>query len=177
MSADLTGVIIADDDPMIRAVLRAQFEAIDLDVFLASDGAEAVAIAGRIRPALVILDLRMPHMNGLLCCEHIRRQPGNAATPIVVLTSTTGPECEAAAARVGANAYFAKPFRAALLLHDVARFLPIADAARDAIRRAAQRAREIAEVSPASGRALTATPPLPDRMLDRNKTILDVLRG
>jgi CheY-like chemotaxis protein len=148
-SSILTGVIVADDDPIIRSILRAALEAIDLDVFIADNGLEAVRLAARIQAALIILDLKMPQLNGLVACQHIRQLPGNAQTPIVMLTSSYGNDFEAAAASVGVTEYHVKPFRTALLMQAVARFLPMSDAARDLIRRGADRANGIAEATTA----------------------------
>ncbi|MGD0102456.1 MAG: response regulator [Rhodopila sp.] len=173
---NITGVIVADDDPMIRSVLRAKFEAIDVDVFVTSDGAEAVELASQIRAALIILDLKMPRLNGLLACQRIRRLPGNADTPIVILTSMSGKDAEDAASRVGATAYFSKPFRPALLLQAVAQFLPIDDAAREVIRRNAGLVSGIVHPGTRSVAGMTARQPGPDGPLDRGKHILDVLR-
>jgi CheY-like chemotaxis protein len=63
---------------MIRSVLRAKLEAPDLNVFVAGDGLEAVELASRVRAVLIILDLQMPRLNGMLACQRIRQQPGNA---------------------------------------------------------------------------------------------------
>jgi DNA-binding response OmpR family regulator len=57
---------------MIRSILRASLDALDMDVFLAADGLEAEEFASRIRAVLIILDLRMPRLNGLLACQQIR---------------------------------------------------------------------------------------------------------
>ena len=162
---------------MIRSVLRANLEAIGLNVFVTSDGLEAVELASRIRPALIILDLKMPRLNGLLACERIRHLPGNAQTPIVILTSLLEKDAEAAAARVGATAFFAKPFRPALLLQAVSRFLPINDAARDLIRRKADRANGIAQTAPTATGNTTSGQHGPDDPTERGKHILGVLRG
>jgi len=176
-STDIGGVIVADDDNMIRSVLRATFEALDLNVFLASDGLEAVEFASRIQAALIILDLKMPRMNGLLACQRIREMPGNAQTPIVILTALPGPEAEAAAAKVGATAYFAKPFRPALLLQALSRFLPIDDARRNLIRHNADLANGIVRSAPVPVGNLPAKRPVAGGTLDRGKNILGVLRG
>ena len=175
--SEITGVIIADDDPMIRSVLRSKLVAIGVNVFVTSDGLEAIAIASRIQAALILLDIRMPRLNGLLACQRIRNLPGNAQTPIVMLTSSLGRDAEAATVDVGATAYFAKPFRPALLLQAVAQFLPIDDLARTLIQQSADRVNRI--MQPGSGPASPATSPKkarPDNLLDRNKRILDVLR-
>ena len=72
---DLAGVIVADDDAMIRSVLRSKLQAIDQTVLLASNGLEAVELASRIQARLILLDLGMPQLNGLLACQRIRQCP------------------------------------------------------------------------------------------------------
>jgi CheY-like chemotaxis protein len=174
---NVTGIIVADDDGMIRSILRASLDALDLNVFLASDGLEAVELASGIRAALIILDLKMPRMNGLLACQQIRLLPGNAQTPIVILTSLTGKDAETATARVGATAYFSKPFRPALLLQALSRFLPVDDVKREMIRHNADlangivRARSTPVGNSISGQSAAASP------LDRGRDILKVLRN
>ncbi len=176
-STKITGVIIADDDPMIRSVLRAKLEALDLNVFVAADGQEAVELASRVHAVLIILDLKMPHLNGMLACHRIRQLPINAQTPIVILTSTPGKYAEDVATRVGATAYFLKPFGVAPLMQELSRFLPIDDAARDLIRRNADRANGIAHCAPMPIGGATARQARSNSLLDRGKNILAVLRG
>jgi CheY-like chemotaxis protein len=175
-SANITDIIVADDDPMIRSVLRAKFEAINLNVFVAYNGLEAVRLASRIQAALIILDLKMPQLNGLLACQRIRQLPGNAKTPIVILTSSLGKDVEAAVASVGATEYYVKPFRTALLLQAVSRYLPISDATRNLIRRNADRVKDIAETAITSVGYKSSAKPGAGGLLDRDKHILDVLR-
>jgi len=162
---------------MIRSILRAALEAIGLNVFVTANGQEAVELTSRVQVALIILDLTMPRMNGLAACQCIREQPGHAKTPIVILTSTLEKDAAAAASRVGATAYFVKPFRPALLLQALSQFLPITDAARALISRNADRANGIAQPPSAPVRVMRSTRSGSDDMLDRNKNILNVLRG
>jgi CheY-like chemotaxis protein len=171
-------VIVADDDPMIRSVLQSKLETLGLNVFLTADGQEAVGLASRIPAALIILDLKMPKLNGLLACERIRQMPCNARTPIAILTSAQEKSAEAAGLMAGATVFFTKPFRASLLMNELVRYLPISDAVRGALRREAERVSEIAQT------AAKATDPHgtlanapSDDSLDRGKYILDTLRG
>jgi CheY-like chemotaxis protein len=171
-------VIVADDDPMIRSVLQAKLETLGLNVFLTADGLEAVGLASRIPAALIILDLKMPKLNGLLACERIRQLPCNARTPIAILTSTHEKSAEAAGLMAGATVFFTKPFRASLLMNELVRYLPISDAVRGDLRREAERVSEIAQTAPKAadphgGRANAQS----DDALDRGKYILDTLRG
>lgn len=176
-SAQVIGVIVADDDPMIRSVLRAALESIDVNVFVAADGLEAVELASRVQAALIILDLKMPRLNGLLACQRIRQLPGKAQTPIVILTAALERDAKTVAETVGATEYFMKPFRPALMLQALSRFLPINDAQRDLIRRNADRANGIARAVPTSIGDVMVWKPGPDSLLDRGRNILEVLRG
>jgi CheY-like chemotaxis protein len=173
----VSGVIVADDDPIIRSVLRARLEAVNLNVFLACDGLEAVEFASRIRSSLIFLDLSMPRMNGLIACKQIRKLPGNAKTPIVILTSVPGKVGEEAAARVGATAYYTKPFRPAELLRAVLRYLPLDDAGRDLLQHSGDLTTAVVTYSHMSRGAGSGDTPEPLGELDRNKDILRVLRG
>lgn len=173
---DLTGVIVADDDAVIRDVLRSTLEAVDQTVFLACDGQEAVDLASRMRAKLIILDLKMPRLNGLLACQQIREMPHNSKTPIVILTSMTGDYTELAARRIGATAFLTKPFRSAELLQALARFLTVSEAMRDVISRAADRAAMIARAAPAPNGVMSVLPVAPNDAFARGKDILNVLR-
>jgi CheY-like chemotaxis protein len=172
---EIAGVIVADDDAIVRGVLRSRLEAIDQVVLLASDGLEAVALAARMHARLILLDLKMPRLNGLDACRRIRQMPHNAKTPIVILTALTGKDAEAAATQVGATAFLTKPFRSAELLQELSHFLTISDATRDAITCAAGRAATIARTAPTGDSALAKV--RPGGALDRGKDILAVLRG
>jgi CheY-like chemotaxis protein len=110
------GVIVADNDNLIRGVVRSILEHSGLRVFLACDGIEAVDYAKRMVGLLVILDLHMPKLNGLCACEAIRQLPGYACVPIVILTAYDDMLMRLAAARAGATVFFAKPFTATDLL-------------------------------------------------------------
>jgi DNA-binding response OmpR family regulator len=176
--AAVGNVIIADDDRMIRSVLQAKLEALGLNVFVTADGMEATGLASRIPAVLIILDLKMPKLNGLLACERIREMPCNARTPIAILTSTHEKSAEVAGLRAGATAFFTKPFRAPLLLHELARFLPISEALRAAIRRDAERVLEIAQdASKAPDPYESRENNQADSLLKRGKYIIDTLRG
>ena len=115
--------IVVDDDPVIRAILRSTLAGIGLGVHLAEGGTQALDVAGRVKADLIVLDLLMPHMNGLDTCRHLRRMHAYAMTPIVVLTGHDHVQVEAAAVAAGANMFLAKPFRPPSLLRALAPLL------------------------------------------------------
>jgi DNA-binding response OmpR family regulator len=79
-------------------------------VLEAATGRQAVEIATREHPALVLMDLNMPEMNGYDAIAQLRRVPALAATPVLVLTSESGPGIETKVLALGADDYLLKPF-------------------------------------------------------------------
>lgn len=122
--AELTdSIIIADDDGLMRSLLRSMLIHSGRSVFLAANGEEAVALARCFVARLVILDLRMPRMNGLRACEAIHQLPNYGTVPIAILTSMLTQDAAEAARRAGAAAIFHKPIKPATLLRGLAPFL------------------------------------------------------
>lgn len=114
-------VLVADDEPDIRALIRFPLARRGVEVLEAVDGAEAVAVARRERPALALLDVMMPELDGLAACRLLREDPELSDIPIVIL-SARGQAADVEAGRAaGASAYLVKPFDTAELLALVAR--------------------------------------------------------
>lgn len=100
-------VLVVEDEPSIRELLCDAFEQEGLEVVSASDGEQAVRIATARRPAVVILDMGLPLVDGGDVADAIRDAHG-ASVPFVVVTASR--RIEDAAARIGAARYFTKPF-------------------------------------------------------------------
>jgi CheY-like chemotaxis protein len=118
-SAVANGIIAADNDHLLRGVLRSLLTRPGFSVFLAADGVEALQFAQRMLARLVLLDLNMPKMNGLCACEFIRQLPGYRHVPIVILTAYDSEDTRMAARLVGATDFVAKPFKPSDLLRVV----------------------------------------------------------
>ena len=113
-------ILLVDDDPGLRALLRTTFEAVDVELEEADNAASAAGALGRERPDVVVLDVRMPGMSGLELCRHIKADPATEDVAVVLLTgSERGTEAEAEAA--GADAFVRKPFSPLELLSVVER--------------------------------------------------------
>jgi DNA-binding NarL/FixJ family response regulator len=106
----VTSVLIADDQALVRAGFRALLDAQpDMDVVAeANDGVEAVELARRTRPDIVLMDVRMPRMDGLEATRRITGEPALAATRIVVLTTFELDEYVFGALRAGASGFLLK---------------------------------------------------------------------
>ena len=103
-------VVIADDQALLRAGFRALLDAQD-DIQVvaeASDGAEAVRLAARERPDVILMDIRMPGLDGLEATRRITADPALAATRIVILTTFDLDEYVFEALRVGASGFLVK---------------------------------------------------------------------
>ena len=106
----MTGVLLADDQGLVRAGFRALLDAEpDIEVVAeATDGVEAVELARRERPDVVLMDVRMPGMDGLEATRHITSDPGLPGTRVVVLTTFELDEYVFGALRAGASGFLLK---------------------------------------------------------------------
>jgi len=109
-------VIVADNDSMMRGLLRTVLEQPGRTLLLCADGLEAVELATQTLATLVLLDLRMPRMGGIEACLQIRELPRYATVPIVILTVFDGDALKRRAMKAGATSFLAKPFSRADLL-------------------------------------------------------------
>jgi CheY-like chemotaxis protein len=112
-------VIVADNDSMMRGLLRTILEQPGRTVLLCADGLEAVELASQTLATLVLLDLRMPRMDGIETCLQIRGLPRYAEVPIVILTVFDGDGLKRRALTAGATSFLPKPFSRAELLQTV----------------------------------------------------------
>lgn len=110
-------IVIIEDDPGIRTVLRLALKGAGFtDVIAEERGDKGLEIVLREHPALIILDLMLPGMDGLAVCREIRRTPAVAATPIVMLSAKSTEEDIVRGLELGADDYVTKPFSKAVLI-------------------------------------------------------------
>ncbi len=108
-------LLLVDDDPGLRALLRTTFEVFDIDVDEAEDGLTAARAVRESKPDVVVLDVRMPGMSGLELCRRLKSDLETAAIAVVLLTGSDGGTQEAAT-ECGADAFVRKPFSPLSLL-------------------------------------------------------------
>jgi len=102
-------ILLVDDDPALRTLLKTTFEVADVAVVEAEDAAAARRKIRSARPDVVVLDINMPGTTGLELCAELKAAPATRDIPIVLLTGSEG-GTEAAAKKAGANAFVRKPF-------------------------------------------------------------------
>src|SRR5579859_1492441 len=109
MPNSATRIVIADDEPLIRIDLRENLESLGYEVVgEASDGKHAVELARKLRPDIVIMDIKMPEMTGI---EALRLLTEENVAPVLLLTAYNDRELVQQASDAGAVAYLVKPYR------------------------------------------------------------------
>ena len=103
-------ILITEDEPHLREVLRLQLEAAGYDVLEACDGQQAIEVAQRELPDLVLLDVMMPKMDGYEACRQLRGHFLTRSIPIIMLTAKTAPSDKEQGLAEGANDYVTKPW-------------------------------------------------------------------
>jgi response regulator RpfG family c-di-GMP phosphodiesterase len=102
-------ILLVDDDPALRELLRTTFEVADVEVVEAASAAEARRAIEKAYPSVIVLDVNMPGMTGLELCRELKDDPATRDIPVVLLTGSEG-GTDTAAKRVGADAFVRKPF-------------------------------------------------------------------
>ncbi len=100
-------ILVADDEPQIRRVMRTTLSAQGYTVLEARDGEEALELLRNERADLVLLDVNMPRLDGLAACREIRR---GSDVPIIMLTVRNSEHDKVSALDAGADDYVVKPF-------------------------------------------------------------------
>jgi CheY-like chemotaxis protein len=121
--ADQKTVLVADDESMLRRLVRATLRGRPLRIVEAATGAETLALARQEHPDLVLLDVGLPDMDGYAVCSGLKADPSTAGIKIVLLTARAQRHDLERGAKAGADAYITKPFSPQRLLSDVDEFL------------------------------------------------------
>jgi len=112
-------VLIADDDPYLRSILRRMLEGQGHRVEEAVNGAQCVEVFGQLKPDVILLDVMMPVMDGFAACARLRQLPGGDKVPIVMISVLDDHQSVTRAFEVGATDYMTKPLNVQILLNRV----------------------------------------------------------
>jgi CheY-like chemotaxis protein len=113
-------VLVVDDDDMIRRLVRTVLEADDLEVVEAANGDRALELVASAHPAVVVLDIMMPGINGVEVCRRV----DHSRVKVIVLTARDDPVLEEECKEAGADAFLTKPFSSIELLDLVDELVP-----------------------------------------------------
>ena len=118
-------ILIADDDEDILELVKAVLERSGHEVVAVGDGAEALASVRTRRPDLAVLDIAMPHVDGLEVLRRLRADAETTALPVVLLSAQAQEADVERGFATGASAYVKKPFSPRELAARVAELLPL----------------------------------------------------
>ena len=117
-------VLVADPDPEISALLARQLEWAGYDVSTAGNGRDALDLVTRLRPAALVLEVKMDLMTGYQVVRTLREDPRNRLMPVVMISARAGKLDRDFAFTVGADEYVKKPFLGSDLVARLAMLVP-----------------------------------------------------
>jgi len=117
-------ILVADDDPRIRTLLRRRLQRAGFAVCEAGDGHEALAILARGAVSLILLDILMPELSGTEVVQRLRADPRFAPTPIILMTASPIVRPQPRPHPLGDMLFFTKPFAFDQLLAAIGCFVP-----------------------------------------------------
>ncbi|MDO7900539.1 response regulator [Pseudomonas sp. K1(2024)] len=115
-------ILLVEDNPVNQSVIEAMLRSLGFEVDLATDGEQAVTLATEKNYAAILMDCRLPHMDGYQATRCIRLH--QADVPIIALTANALPGDRERCLEAGMNDYLSKPFKRADLLRTLQRWLP-----------------------------------------------------
>jgi CheY-like chemotaxis protein len=118
-------VLVADDEPAMRLLARVNLEVEGVEVIEAGDGLEALEVATRERPDLVLLDVMMPGLDGWEVARRLAAAPETRELPIVFMTALAGIDDRRRGFEAGGVGYIVKPFDPIVLGEKVTRTLEL----------------------------------------------------
>lgn len=116
-------ILLVEDHQDSRELMIDMLEFSGYKVISAGDGLEGERLAKEKCPALILLDISLPHKNGLEVAQSLRESESTQSIPIIALTAHARPEDESNAREAGCNSYLAKPVKPKDVIQEIKRFL------------------------------------------------------
>ncbi len=116
-------ILIVEDNPANLKMLKLIIENIDCEILEAVNGDEALAVSIEKEPDLILMDIQIPHIDGLEVTRRLRKMEIFTKTPIIALTAFAMEKDEQAGLDAGCNEYMIKPFSTAKLLEILHKYL------------------------------------------------------
>jgi sigma-B regulation protein RsbU (phosphoserine phosphatase) len=143
----MTQILLIDDDPTTRLVLKRALQRQGYDIIVANDGEQGLEIAQKIKPGLIICDWMMPGTDGLEVCRQIKRSSNLSTTFFILLTARGGLEDRIVGLDTGADEFLSKPIDIGELLARVRAGLRITELSRDLQLQTQHLQKELSEAS------------------------------
>lgn len=112
-------LLIVDDEPDLAEMVKFRLEANGYEILLASDGQQALEVARKEKPDLIILDLMLPKMDGYKVCGLLKKDARYSGIPIIIFSAKAQEDNIKLCQEMGADAYIVKPFEPQVLLDKI----------------------------------------------------------
>lgn len=122
-------ILVVDDDPLMHRLFQHHLERAGYQMLSAKDGREALELARRQPPQLIVMDIMMPDVDGLAALRELKQAEATKSIPVIVITANTHNMAKKESESCGAAIFLTKPFSPAQLLNEIRRILPPADPA------------------------------------------------
>ncbi len=119
----MRSVLVVEDEESNSELVAAILEQLDVEVVSVRSAEEATSLLSWRRPALVLMDIRLPGQDGLTLTRRLKADPATSSIPVVALTAHAGPEDQRAALDAGCSAWISKPVDTRLLVRTLAQLL------------------------------------------------------
>jgi len=119
----VTRILLIDDSATSRAVLKVYLSGLSYELLEAADGEAGLKLARQMRPAVILLDLKMPGMDGLTFCRSLRSDPILRTIPVILISGTRSTLLAQEALRIGARTFLTKPINDSVLRTLVVQYL------------------------------------------------------
>lgn len=117
-------ILIIEDNPWNARLIEDILETLNYEVLEAFNGEAGIEIARREQPALILMDVMLPGMNGVDVVKTLKSEPETAEIPVIALTASASPEVERRCMEAGCIAYMTKPFTKKEMAETVRKYLP-----------------------------------------------------
>ena len=118
-------ILILDDEPHMLRVTELSLKKAGYEIITARNGREAINLAVIHLPALIVMDVSMPEMDGLAALRELKGNPATEGIPVIMLTTRGQNMTRAEAERSGAALYITKPFSPSALAAEARRIMPV----------------------------------------------------
>lgn len=117
-------ILLVDDVKLLLEIQKKFLASSNINIFTAGDGSEALEVARRERPDLIVLDKYMPKMDGIACCTAIKSDPVLKSIPVILVSNSANQSDIEEYACIGCNDYLSKPIDGKLFLNTIKKYLP-----------------------------------------------------
>ena len=114
-----SSILIVDDSNINVRLVSKMIANLGHKIFIAENGVEALKLLTRVKPSMILLDIKMPKMDGFACCQRIKKSASRADIPVVFMSGSHDKRDIAKAKAVGGIGYLTKPIDSHLLKKEI----------------------------------------------------------